>query len=203
MTSDSRSLLTPILAIATLMTGTGCVASWSAIVKYSNVPAAAEDGVLAGVYRAALDGVGDSLILEDSLSAMRESLMMGIEREGQPVEHHNRPVHYPIPGYWEDSLTHEVETAFAHAPLTKAARRDFVAQPLRGSESPIEHGERRREEARVWLSGVGFNGDSTIAVVRRISVNSFSAFDEVLMLARRPGYQWTVFHHVMLGGWIS
>jgi hypothetical protein len=167
------------------------------------MPAAAEEGVVAGVYRATLEGVGDSLILEDSLSVIGKSLVMGQTREDQPVQHQSRPVHYPIPGYWEDSLTHEVETAFAHAPLTQSVSRELVAHLLQPSERLTGRSQAPCEQARIWLSGIGFNGDSTIAVVRRIKVNSFSAFDQVLMLARRPGYRWTVFHEVMLGGWIS
>lgn len=203
MTSSSRSLLTPVLALATLLTSTGCIASWNTIVKYSNMPAAAEEGVVAGVYRATLEGVGDSLILEDSLSVIGESLVMGKTREDPPVQHQSRPAHYPIPSYWEDSLSHEVETAFAHAPLTTAVSRDLVAHLLQPSERVTDRCQAPCVQARIWLSGVGFNEDSTIAVVRRIKVNSFSAFDQVLMLARRPGYRWKVFHEVMLGGWIS
>lgn len=197
MTSDCRPLF-PIVALVTFVAGTGCVASWAAIVKYSDVPAPTEEGVVAGVYRAALEGVGQPFVLEDSLSIMQH-----LTGEQVIVEHDSQAVPYQAPGYWEDSLAHEVEAAFAHAMFAETASRELILRLAPEPGSGTEVGDGRRERDRVWLSGVGFNGDSTIAVVRRIHVNYYSAFDIVLMLARRPGYRWKVFKSLTLAGWIS
>ena len=197
MTSACRPLL-PVVVLVTCVAGTGCGASWAAIVKYSDVPAPAEEGVVAGVYRAALEGVVQPFVLEDTLSTIQH-----LTREQVIVEHDSQAVPYHAPGYWDDSLAHEVEAAFAHAMFLETASRELVLRLAPEPAPGTEGGDGRRERDRVWLSGVGFNGDSTIAVVRRIHVNYYSAFDTVLMLARRPGYRWRVFKSLTLAGWIS
>jgi hypothetical protein len=188
----------PVLALATLVTGTSCVASWGAIVKYSDVPAPAEEGVVAGVYRAALENVVQPFVLEDSLSIMQH-----LAGEQVVVEHDSQADPFRAPGYWDDSLAHEVEAAFAHAMFLVTASRDVILGLSPEPGLRTESRDRRRERDRVWLSDIGFNEDSTIAVVRIIHANYYSAFDAVLMLARRPGYRWKVFKSLSLGGWIS
>ena len=201
MTSGCRLLLT-VVALATLVVGIGCVASWGAIVKYSDVQAPAGEGVVAGVYRAALNGVVQPFVLEDSPSTMYHTVYH-LTREQVFVEPDWQAVRIPVPGYWEDSLKHEVEAALAHAVFAATANRELILQLTPAPGLKTEPGAGRPERDRVWLSGVGFNGDSTIAVIRMIQVDYYSAFDTVLMLARRPGYRWKVFNSVVLGGWIS
>jgi hypothetical protein len=200
--TSERRLLLLVAALATLVVGTSCVASWAAIVKYSVVPAPADEGVVAGVYRAALEDVVQPFVLEDSLSNMYHTLYH-LKKEQVVVEPDWRAVRIPVPGYWEDSLAHEVQAALAHAMFGATAKRELILHLSPEPGLRTERGNGRPEGDRVWLSGVGFNGDSTIAAVRMIHVNYCSAFDTVLMLARRPGYRWKVFNSVMLGGWIS
>jgi hypothetical protein len=163
-----------------LCLSSACIAPWNAIVKYSDTPAPTDANVAVDLYRVLLEAGGDSVVVETSLAAMK--VTVGRDTLG-PVR---------IPGYWTDSLKREIRAALGNA------RFDDPAEEVPAFGMATGPGNRR-----LWLSRAGFNHDSTIAVVREVSVWPWAALDEVVFLARRPGYRWVEFRRVARGGWIS
>ena len=117
---------------------------------------------------------------------------------GQPI----------IPSYWTDSLKHQVAILLeapalsrpAESQLIAAAATDLGVQVLRrtttGTQDPA------RPVTHIAFSEVSFNADSTLAAVRFTYWCGFvCAAGQIAFLARRPGYQWRVWH--IYTAWIS
>ena len=159
--------------------------------KYSDLAAPGEQSIIAGVYLAALEDVDHSFTLEDSLSAIRRRL-------GEYTQGSVR-----LPGYWEDSITDEIKAALADSPLIEPADPRLITEVASTRGLALENGHEGGGQRRLWLSRPGFNNDSTIAVIRSVELGPSFGLETVLLLARRPGYRWKVFHGLVLGGYIS
>jgi len=130
MASHQPLLIAVILASS--VASMSCIAKWNAIVKYSDLPAPEEESTVVGAYWAAPEDVQRSFALEDSLSAMRRRL--GESTPG-PVR---------IPGYWEDSLTDEIEVALGDSLLSDPADPHVVAQVASTRGLAVESGHAGR-----------------------------------------------------------
>ena len=183
--------------IATLL-ALACTASWNRVVRYSAHPAP-PGNIAAGVYDAVFtyyfNPARDTIVVLDTPDWDLYALL-GASR-------------HAVPGYWADTLQREVRTALGDpdfqlpadsTDLAVVARR-LGLRPL----PPDRAGDERRKSAtgpRIEISQPGFNGDSTIAVIRVVVTYGFGAgAAEVLYLARRPHRAWCVWYSAL--AWVA
>jgi hypothetical protein len=179
----------------------GCSATWAKVVRYSAEPA--EAPALVEVYKAVLADVAgtprrDSIAIQEAPG----------DQTGLAYVSGSAAVR--VPGHWADTLQREVRAALTDpardgpadsTTLRQAARAlkivllpsDTSAWPLPSSHLP---------PARATLSQPGFNADSTIAAMRvDYWCGPLCGSGRTLLLARRPGTKWRVWHAVT--HWIS
>ena len=181
-----------------------CTATWGRLVHYSSRRAPPGEGVVVGAYAATLHEVWgrhppDSILVGTSVSG-RLPLAAVTTLGGDPV-----------PGYWPDTLREQLAVALRSPQLNVEAEPDLLAAAaisigvhvIQGgpSEIPAESLLAHHLE-RLFVSGIGFNRDSTIAAVR-ISYwcGLLCGAGQTLLLARHPGFQWRVWR--ALTHWVS
>jgi hypothetical protein len=195
MQTSFRSLqLTPVLCLL------ACTAPWGRVVKYS--PDAADHSVIVEVYRAVLATLTeepgpDSVAVQhfgDPAPLLALTTLGGLQ----------------VPGHWADTLKHEVRIALSHLDRSKLADSadirlagqtlGLVLLPSDTTEWPLNR--KRPPPPRIRLSRPGFNGDSTIAALRMdMWCGPLCGSGETLLLARKPGNRWRVWH--AFGHWRS
>ena len=169
----------------------GCTAGWNRVVQYSAEPA--EHSVTAEVFR-------------EVLVSLTESDSIAVDHFGAPARlGESMSAAHPsaVPAHWADTLKNEVRVALSDlAPvkpadsteLLSAARSlGVVLLPRDTNDWPVN--STRARVPRLWLSRPGFNRDSTIAAVRIDYVcGPLCGVGETLLLARKPGKRWRIWH---------
>jgi hypothetical protein len=192
------------MGLVAVAAATSCTASWGGLVHYSTRPQPPDVGPLVGVYEA---------VLHDTYRARSpdDSILLNTQVAGHlPVAAMTSFGGVALPGYWPDSLKQELAVALASPQLSTEGDPGAIraAAALLGAhitpagaaiaaESVVVH-----KISLVRLSGVGFNRDSTIAVVRTsFWCGIICGAGQTLLLARRPGYEWHVWHSIL--HWVS
>jgi hypothetical protein len=179
--------ITPLLLLS------ACTANWDRVVQYS--PELADHSVLVEVYRAVLA----SLMEEPGTDSV------AIENFGYPARL-DPPTSCggsDVPNHWEDTLKHEVGIALSNPDCSKLADSidlvraaqtlGLVLLPRDTTEWPLNP-----SPPRIRISGAGLNGDSTIAAVRLdVWCGPLCGSGETLLLARKPGKRWRVWHRFL------
>jgi hypothetical protein len=186
--------ITPLLLLS------ACTANWDRVVQYSPEPA--DHSVLVEVYRAVLvplkeEPGPDSVAMENFGYPARLD---------QPTSCGGSDV----PNHWADTLKHEVRVALSDAncsrladsaDITRAAQTlGLFLLPADVTDWPLN--PNRAPPPRAKLSRPGFNRDSTIAAIRLdVSCGPSCGSGETLLLARKPGKRWRVWHSFL--HWVS
>jgi hypothetical protein len=193
-----------ILQVAYLIALPACTAPWGRVVQYSSEPS--HLSLLVEVYRTALASLVEGLtdeIRPDSVA---------MENFGYPARL-DPPTScggLDVPEHWADTLKHEVRAALSDANCSKLAdSADIVraAQTVGLVLLPADTTDRRwnpkaAPPPRAKLSRPGFNRDSTIAAIRLdVSCGPLCGSGETLLLARKPGKRWRVWHSFL--HWVS
>jgi hypothetical protein len=177
-------------AITPLLLLSACTANWDRVVQYSPEPA--HHSVIVEVYRAVL-----APLIEE-----RGPDSVAMENFGYPARL-DPPTSCggsAVPSQWVDTLKHEVRVALSHTDcsqladsidLVRAAQSlGLVLLPRDTTEWPLN-----LPPPRVRISRPGLNGDSTIAAVRlNVWCGPLCGSGETLLLARKPGKRWRVWH---------
>ena len=114
-----------------------------------------------------------------------------------------------LAGHWPNDVKASFDSAFVDLARQSRATRPVSPQAVRELDLQVgmarrecEHGDCEERVAQVWLSAVGFNGDSTYAVAYRGMVcGGLCGTGVVFLLRRNPGAEWTVWHARLM--WIS
>lgn len=190
-------------AIPATIAVAGCTASWNALVRYSDEPAAPTEVGESTVYttvlrRLVLDWSRDTIVVEEHVD---ESILHAAVV--------TQPAHV-IRGHWADTLKQQAEVALKDPRLTlpaddtdlraTAARLGLTLIPrhsvLPGSQPA------GRSIPRLWLSRAGFNADSTVAAISlEWWCGGRCGHGATLLLARRPGFRWAIWHYHV--HWVS
>jgi hypothetical protein len=179
--------ITPLLLLS------ACTANWDRVVQYSPEPA--DHSVVVEVYRAVL-----APLMEEP-----EPDSVAVENFGYPARL-DPPTSCggsDVPDHWEDTLKHEVGIALSHTDcsqladsidLVRAAQiLGLVLLPRDTSEWPVN-----QPPPSIRISRPGLNGDSTIAAVRLdVWCGGLCGSGETLLLARKPGKRWRVWHRFL------
>ncbi len=179
----------------------GCTASWNALVRYSELPAVEGMTPEMGVYAEVLRYFRASWGLPEVLLSNRppQSDISTVFRSGHGV----------VPGHWADTLQLEVLTALADSSLAQLAPHPAIEQAAALARIPVREGTPadairpdQPNEPRIWFSRAGFNRDSTVAAINvQFWCGYLCGHGVTLLLARRPGNQWKVWHGFL--HWIS
>jgi hypothetical protein len=169
-----------------------CNAGWSRLVEYSTEPA--DQPVVVELYRAVLSPYTEK--------PWPGSIAVRPFGEGSPLEEPPSPPVIRIPGHWADTLKHEVRTALVDPDAAKVADRKQIERAARALGLVVlqDTTEWLVNSARppapvIRLSRPGFNLDSTIAAVRMdLWCGPICGADETVLLARRPGKRWRIWH---------
>jgi hypothetical protein len=170
-------------SISTVALG-ACVASWGALVRYSDRPLAVGEDIVWDAYRAALD---DGVVTSWDAIDVRETPSASPPPVG---------LEQIVPGHWTDSLKTEARAALSSPALVQTGDRLVVLRILdslgvRTTEGARPESAMTSRVAAFWISRPGFNEDSTIAAVsREFHCGLICGAGEVILLARRPGYRW-------------
>jgi hypothetical protein len=193
-----------ILQVAYLIGLVACTAPWGRVVQYSSEPS--HLSVTVEVYRTALASLVEGLTDEARPDTV------AIDNFGYPARL-DAPTNcggLDVPNHWADTLKHEVRAALSDANCSKLADSvDIVraAQTLGLFLLPADTTDwalnpNRAPPPRARLSHPGFNQDSTIAAIRLdVSCGLQCGSGETLLLARRPGKRWKVWHSFL--HWVS
>ena len=165
-----------------------CTASWGRLVRYSDEEAPLSESPVVGVYVAVLreflppDSRHLVLLTQPAPDTALWPLLVGIP-----------------PKYWADTLKREVRAAVFNASLGPEAPVEIVREAA--SVLGIQVTVRRVDiplddiagEVALQIFRAGLNPDSTIAAVL-VRGHGFSrdAGDQLLLLARRPGFRWRI-----------
>jgi hypothetical protein len=176
--------ITPLLLLS------ACTANWDRVVQYSPEPA--DHSVIVEVYRAVLA----SLVEEPGPDSV------AMENFGYPARL-DPPTScggLDVPNHWVDTLKNEARVALSDPncsnladsmDLVRAAQTLALVLLLRDTTDWPP----KPPPPRVKLSRPGFNGDSTVAAVRLdVWCGPLCGSGETLLLARKPGKRWRVWH---------
>lgn len=182
---------------ASLFGVVACTASWSAIVRYSDEPAAPTENVEQGVYGA---------VLRAFVNADRTEIVIVNDSGpiGPFIAWTAGSAGSMIPGYWADTLKREIRTALdsrasgqradSAAVMAAADRTGIAVKPAVPIWTELYVNGAHPPTPRIRLGRPGFNGDSTIAAIEvTYWCGQLCGAGETLFLARRPGRAWQIF----------
>ncbi len=181
-----------------------CTAPWGRVVQYSSEPS--DLSVIVEVYRTALTS------LVEGLTDTTRPDSIAIEDFADPALL-DAPLScggLDVPNHWADTLQREVRVALSDADCSRRADSIAIVRAaqtlglvlLPADTTDWSLNSKRAFPPRASLSRPGFNGDSTIAAIRLdVSCGPLCGSGQTLLLARKPGKRWQVWHSFL--HWVS
>lgn len=183
-------------SVAFLLAAAGCTAGWNALVRYSGAPVVPGETVEVGVYATVLtlyswEWEPAAVVMADNVDPLAARLFW---RGRKAV----------IRYHWADTLKREVGAALRDSARAHPGRQEALraAAAIIGIELYPHSSLPRASDSvpipMMWIWRPGFNADSTIAAVQvQFWCGVACAHEATILLARRPGHQWRIWHEVL------
>jgi hypothetical protein len=189
-------MMRSVRAVGFVLVAAGCTASWNALVRYSAAPLVPGETAEVGVYATVLtlyswEWEPASVVIADNVEPLAAHFFAP---GGEEV----------IRRHWSDTLTSEVGAALRDTARARPGRDEAIraAAGIIGidlhAHSDLPRASGSAPIPMMWIWRPGFNADSTIAAIRvQFWCGTACAHESTILLARRPGRQWRIWHEVL------